>query len=146
LPEAVFFFRKYPDEAAAPEEIKSKWLWGIGLPIGAVLGGLAGLLGIGGGIYLSPILHFLKWGHAKQIAAASSFFILVNSLVGLMGHLSKQTNFSFLGQYACLLVAVFFGSRIGSVLTTEKFSGRFVVKVTSILIIFVGLRTLLKVL
>ena len=56
------------------------------LPFAAVpLGYLAGLVGIGGGIFLAPLLHLTRWHEARAIAATASFFILVNSIFGLIG-------------------------------------------------------------
>lgn len=65
-------------------------LWMIGLPAGAVLGALSGIIGIGGGVFLSPLLLFLRWTDVRQTAAISSAFIVLNSLSGLIGHISRQ--------------------------------------------------------
>ena len=64
-------------------------LWGMGLPIGFSLGFVSGLIGIGGGIFLSPLLLFLRWADARTTAAVSAPFILLNSLAGLAGHLQR---------------------------------------------------------
>lgn len=66
----------------------------LSLLIGGVIGFLSGLIGIGGGIILSPILLLLKWSNMKQTAAISAIFIFVNSLAGLAGQLSKGIEFS----------------------------------------------------
>src|ERR1043165_4161184 len=66
----------------------------LSLLIGAAIGFLSGLIGIGGGIILSPILLLLKWANMKQTAAISALFIFVNSLSGLAGQLQKGINFS----------------------------------------------------
>lgn len=95
-----------------PLEISSKKAWGVGLPAGALLGFLSGLVGIGGGIFLSPILLFLRWVDVKQAGACASFFIIVNSLSGLLGQLHKGSL-----NYHVLLplgIAVFIGGQIGS--------------------------------
>ena len=63
--------------------------WRIATPIGAVLGLLAGVTGIGGGIYLGPIMHLAGWAESRVVAATTSAFILVNSLAALAGHLGK---------------------------------------------------------
>lgn len=62
--------------------------------IGGIIGWLSGLIGIGGGIILSPILLLLKWTDQKQTAAISALFIFVNSFAGLMGQLSKGIKFT----------------------------------------------------
>ena len=66
----------------------------LSLLIGAVIGFLSGLIGIGGGIILSPVLLLLKWTDQKQTAAISALFIFVNSLSGLFGQLRKGIHFS----------------------------------------------------
>ena len=68
--------------------------------IGAAIGFLSGLIGIGGGIILSPVLLLLKWTDMKQTAAISALFIFVNSLSGLAGQLTKGNQFQF--RYVCL--------------------------------------------
>jgi uncharacterized protein len=66
----------------------------LSLFIGVVIGFLSGLIGIGGGILLSPVLLLLKWTDQKQTAAISALFIFVNSLAGLSGQLTKGTEFT----------------------------------------------------
>src|SRR3989338_5378690 len=86
----LFFFNKMEGEE---KEISWKIALSIGLPFGAILGFFSGLVGIGGGIFLSPLLYFLRWGRAQTIAASASFFILVNSLFGLAGQWTKGISF-----------------------------------------------------
>lgn len=95
-----------------PQEVSIFKAWAIGLPGGAILGFLSGMVGIGGGIFLSPLLLLLRWVDAKQAAACASFFIVVNSLAGLWGHWQKgvlDTQFLI-----PLGTAVFLGGQIGS--------------------------------
>ncbi|HSM52872.1 MAG TPA: sulfite exporter TauE/SafE family protein, partial [Erythrobacter sp.] len=83
----------------------------------APLGYLAGLVGIGGGIFLAPLLHLTRWNNARAIAATASFFILVNSSFGLAGQLLKngpQLLGGALYGGLALLVAVAIGGQIGS--------------------------------
>lgn len=61
----------------------------VALAIGAVLGLVSGLTGVGGGIFLSPLLMLLGWGRAREVSAVAALFILVNSIAGLMGHLGS---------------------------------------------------------
>lgn len=68
--------------------------WLLAIIIGAVIGFLSGLIGIGGGIILSPILLLLRWADMKQTAAISALFIFVNSLSGLAGQLTKGIQFT----------------------------------------------------
>ena len=95
-------------------EVSPKKAWAIGLPSGAALGFLSGLVGIGGGIFLSPLLLFLRWVNVKQAGASASFFIIVNSLSGLLGQLHKGP---IKGEWECLWflgAVVFIGGQIGS--------------------------------
>jgi uncharacterized protein len=87
--------------------------------IGAAIGFLSGLIGIGGGIILSPVLLLLKWTDMKQTAAISSLFIFVNSLSGLAGQLTKGINFSA-DMYAYVIVA-FVGGICGAYYGSLKF-------------------------
>lgn len=101
----------------APREIRGltpsrQWL--VGVPVGAILGIISGIAGIGGGIFLSPILYFMRWGNARQIAAASSFFIFLNSLSGLLGQTIKGGWQIELPLLLPLIIAVIIGGQIGS--------------------------------
>lgn len=87
--------------------------------IGAAIGFLSGLIGIGGGIILSPVLLLLKWTDMKQTAAISALFIFVNSLSGLTGQLTKGINFSP-DMYAYVGVA-FVGGICGAYYGSIKF-------------------------
>lgn len=96
------------------QSVSRKRSFMLGLPLGAAIGFLSGLLGIGGGIFLSPLLLLLRWADSKQTAAAASLFILINSLAGLMGQFSKGQTFRYSGLLLLLLGAVFLGSQIGA--------------------------------
>ena len=76
----------------------------IALAIGAVIGFLSGLIGIGGGIILSPVLLLLHWADMKQTAAISALFIFVNSLSGLAGQFTKGIHFTT-DMYLYVLIA-----------------------------------------
>jgi uncharacterized protein len=90
----------------------------LALVIGAVIGFLSGLIGIGGGIVLSPILLLLGWSNMKQTAAISALFIFVNSLAGLMGQLTKGINFS--GNMMMYVVVAFAGGLLGAYVGSLK--------------------------
>ena len=121
--------------------IRPQTYWIVGLPVGALLGFLAGLVGIGGGIYLAPILLLLGWTDAKQTAAAASFFILVNSLAGLAGQATK--GFSFDATFVIqLLIAAVLGGQIGSRLGALSLPKIAVQRVSGLLILLVSCRLL----
>lgn len=119
-------------------------LWRWGLPIGAGLGGLAGLVGIGGGIFLSPVLYLMGWGTARQIAAAASGFILVNSLAGLSGHYFKLQESSIkpeqVLEYWPAFIAVFIGGQIGSRFSSKQLSPMVIQYLTAALVLYVSVR------
>ncbi|MFH1262998.1 MAG: sulfite exporter TauE/SafE family protein [Pseudomonadota bacterium] len=110
----------------------------IGLVAGAILGFLGGVVGIGGGIFLAPLLYFLRWGNARQIAAASSFFILVNSLSGLAGQFQKSAYAYDLATIVPLAAAVFLGGQIGSRLSVGRLPLVAIQRTTACLILFVA--------
>lgn len=116
--------------------------WTVGLPSGTLLGGLSGLVGIGGGIFLSPLLYVLGWANAKESAAAASFFILVNSLAGLLGQFSKGADLPAPGVLLPLGLVVLIGGQIGSRLACGKIPKLALQRVTAGLILVVAIRLL----
>ncbi|NCT09394.1 MAG: sulfite exporter TauE/SafE family protein [Flavobacteriia bacterium] len=111
---------------------------------GGFIGFISGMVGIGGGIFLAPLLHLTNWDSPKKIAATASIFILVNSLAGLGGQISNPDfslnwNLTFI-----LLVSVFIGGQIGNRISSKFFTPNFLKKATAILIAFVSLRILWK--
>lgn len=111
--------------------------------LGAILGLLAGLVGIGGGIFLAPVLLHLRWGLPKQIAATAALFILLNSLSGLAGQFVKGTSMIDLQDYWPLFLSVFVGGQIGSRIGSGSvLSHRMIKDLTALLVLFVSLRIL----
>lgn len=90
----------------------------VSLLIGAAIGLLSGMIGIGGGIILSPLILLLYWGNMKQTAAVSALFILVNSISGMAGLLTKGVHFSH--DMIWMIVVAFFGGLAGSYLGSMK--------------------------
>lgn len=127
---------------ADKNKIKSKPLKNAG--IGGFIGFISGIVGIGGGIFLAPLLHLTNWDTPKKIAATASVFILVNSIAGLFGQYSNpdfQIDWSLT---SVLLVTVFIGGQVGSKMSNNYFTHIQLKKATAILIAFVSLRILLK--
>jgi len=111
---------------------------------GSVIGFISGMVGIGGGIFLAPLLHLTKWDTPKKIAATASLFILVNSVSGLMGQYANP-DFSIDWSFTTvLLITVFIGGQIGSRLSNKLLNAVQLKKATAILIAFVSLRILWK--
>jgi len=111
--------------------------------LGAGIGLLSGLVGIGGGIFLAPILNHMKWDRSIKIAALASFFILVNSISGIGGLLSKGTFELPLVEAGGLILAVFIGGQLGIRISLSKLTGNGIKIVTAILVFIVGVRVLL---
>lgn len=113
--------------------------------IAAPLGFLAGLVGIGGGIFLAPLLHLTRWADARAIAATASLFILINSLFGLAGQLLKHGPTMFGGAMVDalpLLIAVVIGGQIGSLMAVRVLPVRWIRWLTAVLVTVVGVRLL----
>lgn len=110
--------------------------------LGGIIGFLSGLVSIGGGIFLSPILHFMNWAEAKKISALASVFILVNSVSGLVGQFSRGVPDIDFQLMLALLVAVFVGGQIGSRLGAKKFKPMYVRRITAVLILVASLNIL----
>jgi len=112
----------------------------ISILIGIVLGFVSGVVGIGGGIFLSPILYLCKAANPKNITTTVSLFILINSIFGILGQLTKHANFFDLKSYLLLLLAVFIGGQIGNFLNLKIFPTKILALVTSLLVLFVAAR------
>jgi uncharacterized membrane protein YfcA len=111
---------------------------------GGIIGFISGMVGIGGGIFLSPLLHLTNWDTPKKIAATASFFILVNSIAGLLGQYSNPDFYIDWNLTSVLLITVFIGGQIGSRMSNTYFTPIQLKKATAILIAFVGIRILIK--
>ena len=112
--------------------------------IGSVLGLISGIVGIGGGIFLSPILFLLKAEKPKIIATTASLFILINSISGVLGQFTKDNTFNELTNYWPLFFSVLVGGYIGNYLNLKIFSNRTLTIMTSLLVIFVSVRIGIK--
>tara|TARA_B100001057_G_scaffold254427_1_gene254667 strand:+ start:489 stop:1235 length:747 start_codon:yes stop_codon:yes gene_type:complete len=115
------------------------------LTIGSFLGLISGIVGIGGGIFLSPILFLLRADKPKNIITTASLFILINSISGVLGQLTKETVFNEISSYWILFLAVFVGGLCGNYLNLKIFSSKVLALITSLLVIFVAMRMGMKI-
>jgi len=122
---------------------RGKWLEPVA---GGGLGFLAGVVGIGGGIFLAPLLYMLRWGSERAIAGTCAWFILVNSIAGLAGQLSKDNArvATALVDHWLLFPAVFGGGLIGSLLGSQRLNPKHIRVVTAVLVLYVALRLWLR--
>lgn len=112
--------------------------------VGAVLGLLSGLVGLGGGIFLSPLLLNFKWASPKEAAATASAFILLNSIAGLLGQLTKGIP-TEIGSYSILFLVVILGGQIGSRIGSHpKISQKYIQIGTAILVLFISGRLITR--
>ena len=115
------------------------------LLIGSILGFISGIVGIGGGIFLSPILFLLKAAKPKVIVTTASLFILINSISGIIGQFTKKIVISEIISFWPLLISVFIGGLLGNYLNIKLLSSRVLAIITSLLVIFVAARMALKI-
>jgi uncharacterized membrane protein YfcA len=108
--------------------------------IGSVIGFFSGIVGIGGGIFLSPILFLMRAGYPRHIATAASLFILINSIFGVAGQLTKNIVFDEFLNYWPLFLCVLIGGQIGNLLNIKFLSNKTLTIITSMLVIFVSIR------
>jgi uncharacterized protein len=112
------------------------------LGLGGGIGLLSGLVSIGGGIFLSPILHLMNWSTAKRISALASAFILVNSSSGLIGHFAAGGRPLQLQLALPLLIAVLVGGQIGSRLGSQVFNALYIRRITAVVILVAAVNIL----
>jgi len=129
-------FKSYDDKKESYKNIP----YLISIIIGGILGFISGIVGIGGGIFLSPILFILKVAKPKHIVTGASLFILINSIFGIIGQLTKNSVLNEVQDYFYLLIAVLIGGQLGNYLNLKIFTSRLLVLITASLVLFVALR------
>ena len=137
----LFNFKSYDDNQSKYKEIKYIY----SLFIGSIIGILSGIVGIGGGIFLSPILFLIRAGLPKHIVTTSSLFILINSFAGIIGQLTKSYVLNDIFEYWYLLFFVLIGGQVGNYLNLKILPTKFLALITSCLVIFVAVRIGLKI-
>ena len=133
-------FKSYDDKKESYRNIP----YFMSIIIGGMLGFISGVVGIGGGIFLSPILFLLKVARPKHIIVAASLFILINSVSGIIGQLTKNLILTEVQDYFYLLIAVLIGGQIGNYLNLKIFTNKLLALVTASLVLFVAIKLGLK--
>lgn len=135
----LWFQPRRPEETpdSAPQPVRSGLL-------GGGIGFFSGLVGIGGGIFLSPVLHFFRWDTARKIAAAASVFILANSLAGIAGQLSHLPPGLNWGRITLLSAAVLTGGQAGSRISMTHFNPLFIRRLTAVLVFAAGVEIMMN--
>ena len=132
----LFNFKSYDDREESYRKVSTL----VSILIGAALGFISGIVGIGGGIFLSPILFLIRAGRSKHIVTTASLFILINSIFGIIGQLTKNMVLAEVLNYWYLLAAVLIGGQVGNFLNLKIFPTRILVLVTAFLVLFVAIR------
>ena len=110
------------------------------LIIGAVIGLLSGMVGVGGGIFLTPILLLMHWAETRVAAGVSVLFILVNSIAGLVGQYSKGALSVLPPDVWIWIAAAVVGGLIGSTLGSRKFDSMTLRRVLAVVLLFAGIK------
>ncbi|MBU1421629.1 MAG: sulfite exporter TauE/SafE family protein [Bacteroidetes bacterium] len=128
-------------------QLESRWekvrdrIFLIGIPVGFLLGILAGITGIGGGIFLSPLLLLMGWADVKKTAAVSSAFIVLNSLSGLF---AKVLSYTIHWDIILILgIVVVAGGQIGSRLGAYKFNPTVLQRLLGAVLLIAGLKMII---
>ena len=132
----LFKFKLYDDDEGNYKKVPIT----VSIIIGSLLGFISGIVGIGGGIFLSPILFLIRAGKPKHIITAASLFILINSLSGIIGQLTKNVVLIEISNYWFLLLAVLVGGQLGNFLNLKMLPTRILALVTAVLVLFVAVR------
>jgi len=137
----LFNFKSYDDNEQSYRLIPTP----ISILIGSSLGFISGVVGIGGGIFLSPILFLIKAGKPKHIITTASLFILINSISGIAGQLTKKAVLLEIPSYWYLLLAVLIGGQLGNFLNLKIFPARILALITAILVMVVAVKMGIKI-
>ena len=133
---AVFLLIKKQSVSDEIKEAKNLWLYSA--IFGTLIGFVSGIIGVGGGIFLTPLILMFGWTKVKNVSGISALFILLNSVSGLLGHLSAlnklDTNIFY------WIIAVIFGGLAGSYLGTKKFNNRAIIYCLFIVLLTAGIK------
>ncbi|RZO48171.1 MAG: sulfite exporter TauE/SafE family protein [Candidatus Pelagibacterales bacterium] len=132
----LFNFKSY----SAREEDYRKIPLFVSILIGGIIGFISGVVGIGGGIFLSPVLFLIRAAKPKKIVTIASLFILINSMSGIIGQLTKNNVLGELLNFWYLIAAVFIGGQIGNFLNLKILPVRILALLTALLVLFIAIR------
>jgi hypothetical protein len=118
-------------------EAKPPNIW-LALIIGAVIGLLSGLVGVGGGIFLTPVLLLMNWAETKTAAGVSAMFILVNSISGLLGNYAQVAKLP--SNVWFWIGAAVLGGIVGSTLGAKRFDSLLLRRVLAAVLVFAGVK------
>lgn len=124
---------------------EGRWRSWAGLAVAAPIGLLSGLVGIGGGIFLAPILHLIRWDDARKVAGTAAIFILANSISGIFGQMMKLHGSSDLHQalnFYPLAIAVIIGGQLGSRFGAKWLPISFIRRLTGVVVLMAAVRLL----
>lgn len=134
-------FRLLIDTKPGTKQVSHTPSFLISLPVGALIGVLSGIIGVGGGIFLSPLILFLHWTDAKRTAATPAFFILANSFAGLLG---RAFRYHFRVDFPTLVIgmvaAAFLSGMLGSHLGANHFSGPWLKRILAVVLFFAAFK------
>ena len=114
----------------------------LALPAGVGIGALSGIVGVGGGIFLSPLLILKQWADPKKAAATSAFFILANSAAGLLGRAAREP--LVIGPLLGLILAASFGGIAGSALGANHFSGLVLRRILAVALVVAAIKVVVR--
>ena len=135
-------FKTYDDNEQSYKKIPLL----ISFPVGGLIGFLSGIVGIGGGIFLSPILFLMRASRPKYIVTSASVFILINSISGVVGQFTKSQVVNEISNFWYLFLIVLLGGLIGNFINLKFIPTKILAFITSCLVIFVSLRVGFKIL
>lgn len=133
---ARFLFRPATDHAAHEPS------YPVAISIGAGIGFLSGLTGTGGGIFLTPVLLFMRWATTKTAAAVSALFILINSVSGLLGDLSNTKTVPHFA--IALAVAAVIGGSSGSYYGSQRLPHTVIKRLLAVILVIAGTKLILS--
>lgn len=133
---AILLLLKQKNTEHPLKEIKHQWLYSA--VFGSVIGFVSGIIGVGGGIFLTPVILLLGWTTVKNASGISALFILLNSVSGLLGHVSSLNKLDAHSPY--WIAAVIAGGVLGSYLGSKKFNNRVIIYCLFIVLLSAGLK------